>query len=192
MELNRQDLPALRAVAIAQSPLLPAQAAGIRQAVTQVFLATEPYESATDPHMGPGFIGLSWQGDALAPSPNGVIVSERIPGFVGYRMLQTGDVLVKILREPVEPDIALHEYEQFIDQVRPMHAGDLLRLEILRYGRRMDVSIRLERRPLKLKTGLDPSAMQQWLNERTQAAQDYWTEQFSAIDSGQSSASTQP
>ncbi len=142
--------------------------------------------------MGPGFIGLSWQGDMPADSPRGVIVSERIPGFVGYRMLQTGDVLVKILREPFGPDIELHQYQQFIDQVRPMYAGQLLRLEILRYGRRMDISFRLDRRPLKLKSGLDPSVMQQWLNERAQAAQEYWTQQFSAIEPSQTSPSTQP
>lgn len=190
MELNRQDLPALRAVVMAQGPLLPGQVAGIRQAVTQIFLASQPYEFATDLSMGRGFIGLSWEGDAPIDSPQGVMVSERIPGFVGYRMLQPGDILVKILRQPVEPNIELHQYEQFTIEVRQMQAGDLLRLEILRYGRQMDISLRLDHRPLK--ANQDMAIMRQWLNERAQAAQDYWTQQFSAIDPSQTSASTQP
>ncbi|HEX4054371.1 MAG TPA: hypothetical protein VHX86_08905 [Tepidisphaeraceae bacterium] len=190
MDLNRQDLPALRAVAMAQSPLLPGQVALIRQVVTQVFLAGQPYDFATDPSMGRGFIGLSWEGELPIDSPQGVIIKERLPGFVGYRMLQPGDVLVKILREPLEPDIPLHQFEQFTNAVRPMQAGELLRLEILRYGKRMDISFQLDRRPLK--ANQEMAVMRQWLNDRAQAAEEYWTQQFSAIDPSQTSPSTQP
>jgi hypothetical protein len=198
MTLDRQDLPALRAAALAQSPLLPAQVAGLRDAVIQVFLAGDPYDFSTDPHFGLGFLGLSWQADVLAPLPNdalgalpnGVMVTERIPGFVGYRMLLPGDILVKILREPDEPDIELRGYQQFIDLVRPMRAGDVLRLEVLRHGRQIDLDIPLDHRPLK--ANVDVTIMQQWVNQRVQTAEDFWNEHFSEIDPRQTSATTQP
>jgi len=192
MDLSSHDLPALRAAAISQHPLLPEQIAAIRQAVTQVFLAGQPYTFATDPHEDVGFLGLQWPLDAPSQPPDGVLVWSRIPGFVAYRMLQPGDIIVKIIRRPALPDIELHDFDQFTNLVRQMHAGDVLRLQILRYGRPTDLSIRLDHKPLILEQ--DPAGVkrQQWLNARAQAAQDYWNHEFSPIDPAQATSSTQP
>jgi hypothetical protein len=191
MDLKTQDLPALRAAVMSNHQLLPEQVAAIRQAVTQVFLAGQPYRFATDPRQDIGFLGLQWPWDAPGQPPDGVLVWSRIPGFAAYRMLQPGDIIVKIIRQPAQPDIELHDFNQFTNLVKLNHAGEMLRLEILRYGRKMDVSIRLDHRPLQA-NNQDMAVMQQWLNARSQAAQDYWDHEFSPIDPAQATSSTQP
>jgi hypothetical protein len=193
MQLNRDDLPALRSAALSQSPLLPEQIAAIRQAVAQIFLAGEPYDYATDPLMDRGFLGLQWsQEDLSAQYSDGISVSERIPGSVAYRLLQPGDVLVKIIRRPAQPDIQLHDVAQFTTDIQRMRPGDVLRLQVLRSGQRTDVSIPLDHRPLKVDSDPTGAAIQQWLNVRSQAVQDYWNREFSAVDPSRSSPSTQP
>ncbi len=189
MTLKRRDLPTLRAVAMSDLPLLPQQVAAIREAVTQVYLTEEPYKIATDPQQDIGFLGLQWPLDAPSQPPDGVLVWSRIPGFVAYRVLQPGDIIVKIINQPAQPDVELHDFTQFTTLVRVMHAGEVLRLQILRYGRPTDVSIRLDHRPVNVN---DDAKRQQWLNARTQAAEEYWNHEFSAIDPGQVASSTQP
>ncbi len=190
MDLKSQALPSLRAALMSNHQLLPQQVAAIHQAVTQLFLAGQPYPFATDPRQDIGFLGLQWPWDAPGQPPDGVLVWARIPGFAAYRMLQPGDIIVKILRQPAQPDIELHDFNQFTNLVRLNHAGAMLRLEILRYGRRMDVSIRLDHRPLQ--ANQDIAIMQQWLNARSQAAEEFWNHEFSSIDPAQATSSSQP
>jgi C-terminal processing protease CtpA/Prc len=192
MSLQKQDLPALRAATVSKQPLLPEQLDAIRQAVTQVFLAGEPYKYATDPQNDTGFLGVQWQREAPSQPPDGVLVWSRIPGFVAYRMLQPGDIIVKILRQPALPDVELHQFDQFTRLVQQLHAGDVLRLRVLRYGRPTDVSIRLDHRPLDLVQDQSGVKIQQWINTRAQAAEDYWNHEFSGIDPVQATSSTQP
>lgn len=192
MGLQKQDLPTLRAAAASKQPLLPEQLEAIRQAVTQVFLAGEPYKHATDPQDDTGFLGVQWQREAPSQPPDGVLVWSRIPGFVAYRMLQPGDIIVKILRQPALPDLTMHDFDQFTRLVQQLHAGDVLRLQVLRYGRPTDVSIRLDHRPLDLVQDQAGVKIQQWINTRAQAAEDYWNHEFSGIDPVQATSSTQP
>ncbi|HEY1921869.1 MAG TPA: hypothetical protein VGG44_03805, partial [Tepidisphaeraceae bacterium] len=128
MALNKSDLPALRDAAIAEHSLLPQQIAAIHQAVTQVFLSAQPFEFASDPRLDYGFLGIQMMSDAPSQPPDGVLVWSRIPGFVAYRMLQQGDIIVKIIRQPALPDIDMHRFDQFAQIVGQMHAGDILRL----------------------------------------------------------------
>jgi hypothetical protein len=182
MALNKSDLPTLRAVVVSQHSLLPQQISAIHDAVTQVFLASQPYVFATDPRLDYGFLGIQMMVDAPSQPPDGVLVWSRIPGFVAYRMLQQGDIIVKIIRQPALPDLEMHRFDQFALIVGRMHAGDLLKLQVLRFGRPTDVSIRLDHRPLELEQ--DPAGVkrQQWVNARAQAAEEYWNHEFSAID----------
>jgi C-terminal processing protease CtpA/Prc len=192
MGLQKQDLPALRAAVVSKQPLLPEQLDAIHQAVTQVFLAGEPFKYATDPQDDTGFLGVQWQREAPSQPPDGVLVWSRIPGFVAYRMLQPGDIIVKILRQPAQPDVTLHDFDHFTDLVRHMHAGEVLRLQVLRYGRPTDISIRLDHRPLDLVQDPAGANIQQWINTRAQAAEDYWNHEFSGIDPVRATSSTQP
>ncbi len=122
--------------------------------------------------------------DAPSQPPDGVLVWSRIPGFVAYRMLQQGDIIVKIIRQPALPDIETHRFDQFAQMVGQMHAGDVLTLQVLRFGRPTNVSIRLDHRPIELSPEQDPGGAkrQQWVNARAQAAEEYWNHEFSAID----------
>jgi hypothetical protein len=184
MALNKADLPALQAAAISEHSLLPEQIAAIHQAVTQVFLSAQPFEFAADPRLDYGFLGIQMMSGAPSQPPDGVLVWSRIPGFVAYRMLQQGDIIVKIIQKPALPDLEMHRFDQFARIVGLMHAGDVLRLQVLRFGRPIDVSIPLDHRPLELTPEQDPAGVkrQQWVNARAQAAEEYWNHEFSAID----------
>jgi hypothetical protein len=184
MALDKSDLPSLRAVVISEHSLLPQQIAAIHQAVTQVFLAAQQFRFATDPQLDYGFLGIQMMSDAPSQPPDGVLVWSRIPGFVAYRMLQQGDIIVKIIRQPALPDLEMHRFDQFARIVGMMHAGDMLRLQVLRFGRPIDVSIPLDHRPLELTPEQDLAGVkrQQWVNARAQAAEEYWNHEFSSID----------
>ena len=101
MGLKKQDLPAVRAAALAQSPLLPGQIAALHEAVIQIFLAAEGYR--VDADCPGGFLGLRWSIVQPPQSSEGVVVEERIPGFSAYRLLQSGDVIVQFLDWPMAP-----------------------------------------------------------------------------------------
>lgn len=183
MGLRREDLPALREAALAQEPLLPGQVAAIHDAVTQIYLAADATAENIQPTRG--FLGLLWNPVDTIRS-EGVIVSQRIPGFGAYRMLQSGDIIVKLLDQP---NVELSNYQQFIAAVQPMEAGQVLRMQVMRYGRLTDISILLEPFPTDLngETSIDA-----WMQARDDKAQAYWDADFSALDHPTSSASTEP
>ncbi len=173
MYLKRQDLPALRSAALSQSPLLPAQVAAIRQAVTQIFLASERYR--VDPTIPGGFMGLHWRNPLLRPSPDGVLVDELLPGFPASRLIQPGDVITQIIGPPAIP---LRGTADLVHAVMDMSPGDILRLRVLHLGRPIDVSLVLDFLPLDL----NPTDIDSWIRNRNEKAQAYWNQEFSIID----------
>jgi hypothetical protein len=173
MDLKRADLPALRAAAISQSPLLPAQVAALRQGVTQIYLASERYR--VDISIPGGFMGLHWSNANLRPTPDGVVVDELLPGFPAYRCLQPGDVMVAIL---AKQPIPLRSSADLVRTVMRMWPGDTLRLRILHLGAPRDVSMVLDFLPVDL----NPTAIDPWIDDRTAKAQAYWNQEFSVID----------
>jgi hypothetical protein len=199
MWLREEDLPALREAALSLEPLLPGQIAAIHDAVTQIYLEHLHDADAPADNNQPtrGFLGLRWsQKDTTESSPDGVIVAERIPGFGAYRMLQSGDIIVKILDQP---DVELHNDMQFMDAVRPMLAGQILHLRVMRYGRLMDISVPMEPLPADLPAptfdpDIDVARVNAWAQARDEKAQAFWQQEFSVIDPARSSssASTEP
>ncbi|MGA2441638.1 MAG: hypothetical protein ABSH08_11810 [Tepidisphaeraceae bacterium] len=181
MELKKQDLPALRAAALAQSPLLPGQIAGLRQAVRQIFIAGERYR--VDPEVPGGFIGLYWPQPEVPinPSAEGILVDdavvERIPGFPAYRLIQPGDVIVQILECP---GVQLHGNVELVHIVHRMWPGEVLHLKVLRLGRPINVAVVLDFIPIELKAINTDS----WMQNRNQKAEEYWNREFSVLDSG--------
>jgi hypothetical protein len=175
MGLSRPELLALRDAAMAQRPLSAGQLAVLREAVMQVFLETEPYL----PDQNRGFLGLHWPHGAAESYDTGIIVADRIPGFGAYRLLRPGDVIVKMLDFP---NVDLHTRLPFTQTIIGMPAGALLRLQVLRDGRVIDVSITLAPRPLELPPEmLNPDKYDSWLNDRMQKAQQYWDDTFGAL-----------
>jgi hypothetical protein len=189
MELNKKDIPMLRAAALSQSPLLPGQIDAIRQAVTQIFLAAERYH--VDPEIPGGFLGLHWTNPNPRPMPDGVVVDERIPGFPCCRLLQSGDVIVQIVDRPPIPLLTTNDLVRVVQRMWP---GEVLHLKILRLGQPIDVSLVLDFLPVDLnQTNIDA-----WIQDRNKKAEAYWVQEFSVIDpastpgSSQASTSVEP
>jgi hypothetical protein len=174
MDMKKQDLPALRAAALGQSPLLPGQIGAIRQAVSQIFLAAERYR--VDPEVPGGFLGLHWTAPP-DPSAEGVVIDERIPGFAAYRLIQPGDVIVQIVDFPA---VQLHGNRELVQVVQRMWPGQVLHLKLLRLGRPINVALVLDFLPVELNAGNADS----WIQDRNQRAEDYWNREFSVLEPG--------
>lgn len=179
MTLSRDDLDALRDAAASLRPLSSGQLAALREAVMQVFLESEPY--APDPKLG--FLGIHWPpsdydtGDIKYDT--GVIVADRIPGFGAYRLLRPGDVIVKLLDFP---NSDLHKRDGLIRPITMLRPGDVLRLQVLRGGRLIDVSVTLAPKPMELADPASaPQKYQSWLDSRMQKAERYWNDSFGAL-----------
>jgi hypothetical protein len=171
MGLSRDDLGALREAAMSLRPLTSAQLAALRDTVMQVFLESDTYETEGT-H---GFLGIHWPTSAAEKYDTGVIVADRIPGFGAYRLLRPGDVIVKLVDFP---NSDLHTREGLTLPISSMRPGDLLRLQVMRGGRLIDVSIILAPRPLELS---NQSNYQPWLDARMQKAEQYWNDSFGAL-----------
>jgi hypothetical protein len=187
MGLPREDLPALRTAALAQSPLLPGQIAELRDVVTQVYLAGEDYNR--DPSSPRGFLGLYW-GTMPTPVPGqGILtVVNRIAGFPAYRMLKTGDIITQVVESPQAP---IHGATDLTNVLQAMHCGDVVPLNILRSGRPLTVGVPLAIFPVDLdQHRADDAWIENWMLDRQQRADEYWARQFSAIDPAVST--TQP
>jgi C-terminal processing protease CtpA/Prc len=186
MSLGRDDLPRLRDAALAEHGLLPAQIASLREVVTQVFLETEEYAAAPT-----AFLGLHWSlppgGPAETVRDNGVLVSERIPGFSAYRMLRPGDVILKIEEHP---DLDLRFQTLFQSAIQMFPPGQVLHFDVLRGGKTIQVAVTLRAIPREL---LLPDSYDEWEAYRTKRVDDYWQKTFGDIDPGAAgTATTQP
>ena len=166
MDIKKEDLPALRAAAVSQSPLLPGQIAGLREAVAQVFLAGEKYQ-----HGPNAFLGIRF-----TLGPEGVIVADRIRGFPAYRNLKNGDVIVRLIDRP---NVQFHQVIDFANAIISYGPGDAVHFAILRNGRPMTVSVLLDFRPVEItNTATDDD----WIQAREKRAEAYWNEEFSVLE----------
>ena len=200
MGLERRYLPALQKLVERSRPLLPSQAAVLRQIVTHVYLAGEPYAA----NGNNGFLGVRMldadvalvpragnpdgdnDGDDNPPEDQapltrtGVVITERMPGFVGNRMLLDGDVIVGLADRP---DVQLHSGEDFSAAVRQVGAGRTIRFNLLRRGRLVNVAVTLDPRPdaatVEPQAGNGP--MTDLLSRRRQKADAYWADAFAPM-----------
>jgi hypothetical protein len=191
MKLKIRDLPAIREAAISQSPLLPGQVGALRQAVTQIYLAGQPYLVDPDYY---GFIGLRWSPEFAKASP--IVVDERIPGFPAYQYLRPGDV---ILQFTDAPQIQLRTPDDFMPVAHRMVGGDSFRLTIRRDGRPIVITMTFDYFPIQFyPIELNASKFDAWIQDRQQKAEEYWKSEFCAIDPAlapmatQASTSVQP
>jgi hypothetical protein len=196
MGLERRYLPALQKLVERSRPLLPSQAAVLRQIVTHVYLAGEPY--AANGNMG--FLGVRMleadvslpprnqdDGDDTAPDDEapliaprtGVVITERMPGFVGNRMLLDGDVIIGLADRP---ELRFQTGEDFSTAVRQFGAGRTIRFNLLRRGRLIKVAVPLDPRPeAAVAEPQGVGAMTDLLSRRRQKADAYWAESFAPL-----------
>jgi hypothetical protein len=186
MDLKCRDLPMLRAAALSQSPLLPSQIAGLRQIVTQVFLAGEKYK--VDPSDSGGFMGIQFSRNEPLVQNDGVVVMDRIKGFPAYRHLHSGDMILKLLDRP---GVQLNDANEFINAVKSFHSGDIVRLGVLRYGRAIEVSVPLVDRPIELAGNPSESMVDAWIQAREKRAEAYWNAEFSILDPASAPSASQ-
>lgn len=194
MGIERRYLPELRRIVEQTRPLLPSQATVLRQIVTHVYLAGEPY--AVNHAMG--FLGVRMQSamvsqpadpqvernpqgpQANIPAPlpqNGVVIVERLAGFVGARALLDGDVIVAIEEHPQVQFASSLAFSQAIASTAP---GDTIHFQVLRRGRMVKVEVKLDSRPAAAEDP-DQSSMEALDAQRRQKADDYWRETFAPL-----------
>jgi hypothetical protein len=177
MGISRDDLEKLRKLVETRRPLAPAQAMAIHEIVDQVFLSTEPYQPIND---APGFLGLPLPGSQLVvdpgndDSPVGMVVMNPIKGFCAFRYLQDGDVILKV------EDHVVHIGKDLSEAVSDHHGGDIIQMQILRGGQKLDVSIRLDSRP-NWAPLMPAFNSQDILRERQRKADEYWDKHFAPL-----------
>jgi S1-C subfamily serine protease len=189
MGLKKAELPQLKAaIRDAGSDLSPTQQLAIHDVVIQVFLAAETYP--LDPGES-GFLGVSlrsFKEDKINKAPVagkdaglGVMIYNRLPGFVANRRLRDGDVVVGIS----ESRIPITDTNAFQHAIVDFHAGQMIHLQIQRSGRRIVVPIVLDHRPLISKTSTDPTdPFEDLLKDRYQSgldAETFWDTEFAPL-----------
>ena len=207
MGMNRADLETFRAAVEQARPLLPAQAAVLREIVCQAYLSGEPYKALPKA----GFLGVRLQvvalntpaGNPAAPPPPppfvlppaeggqappgapraGIMIYERVPGFCGARFLMEGDVVLSVVGRRIRMTIDRSELDltrEFSMVVREFGPGATVTFELLRQGRVMRVPVRLDAKPEAVEQDLlaGGNALDQFKNARRQKADRYWNETF--------------
>lgn len=192
--MDAADLPAFRQVVADTQPMLPSQAAELRDIVTQVFLQGRPYAS----DVRQGFLGVRLGQVNIAvrdpqppgpPNENelrfpdtstvyGVVILERMPGFAGARSLQDGDVVLGI----VERGIQFQSPEELRAAIVFFGAGQTVHVQVLRQGRVIKVPLTLDARPADADFNPGgPPPMEKLLDDRDQAANEYWEQAFAPL-----------
>src|SRR4051794_12478816 len=138
MGLPRSDLAELRRVITESRPLVPAQAAGLRDIVTHVYLASQRYDID---RKGRGFMGVSLlQTQFGADLIEGAVVQQRFPGLVANQMLRDGDVIVGAEESTTQID----NPQTLQAVVGDLRAGQTVHLKVQRAAKLIVVPITLD------------------------------------------------
>jgi hypothetical protein len=186
MGLKREQLDDLRKVVEENESLAPAQQAALHDIVFQVWLSGEDYERIPQ-----GFMGVLLQEvhQAAVAAPDdapdgaaqwrgwsGVLIAQRVPGFCGFRYLQDDDLIVAVMSNDV---IRVSEVIELTSLVKATAPGDTLTLQLIRQGKPMRVSFRVDARPIK--AGQSQQEAEEFRNLRLSMAQEYWDKTFAPL-----------
>jgi len=176
MGMRREHLPTFQKIVRENLPLTPSQAAVLRPIVQHVYLSGETYDTTGTE----GFLGVKMHETAVRlPGANpaeqyapayGVVIVERMPGWVGARMLQDGDVILGVVERPEVRMMSMQDFQVVVRQVSP---GTTIHFQVLRQGQVIRVPIAPDPRPWEIDTG-----GQQLIFQRQQKADDYWNSSF--------------
>lgn len=146
MALKPSELPDLKRVCAALVPLTRAQIESLKEIVGQLYLAGEVEKARNDGTAG--FVGVRLGLGVISgqqrEGTGGIVVYRRIIGFVGYRTLQDGDIIIGLQEAP---DVRMGQVEDFIQAVASRRAGDKIQLRVIRAGRELTIPITLDPRP---------------------------------------------
>jgi hypothetical protein len=182
MRLMRRDLPQLRAIVEKVRPLLPSQAAALRQIVREIYLAGEKYEPDPNAFMGIMMDPSSVQADFVpendsASTSMGVIVADCIPGFCASRGLLEGDIILGV-SNPFEP---FHNSGDLTKVIGGMPAGTSVKLLVLRRGQLIEVSLTLDAHPHEIPTS---EQVPLFRAEREKKFETFWRREFEPLIAG--------
>lgn len=189
MRLKRDDLPKLQQLLARSQHLVPSQIVSLRQIVQEVYLAGEPYEKDVDKSGAQhGFLGILMDTDVNADvqQPNdtgrapGIIVGSRFSGFCAARALRDGDVILASLKPDNTPEKIFNSFDDFRATISIDDPGSIVRLQVLRQGQIIQVSLTLDCRP-KLKDDNNPDALMDFCRERQQKFDEYWGATFAPL-----------
>jgi hypothetical protein len=180
MGLDRSTLEQLRQVVAEARPLGPSQAAGLQEVVNHVYLAGEPEDAAGTA----GFLGVQLAPVAVevAPGPGvraegmpvGVAIAGRVPGFCGYRMLEDGDVILRLTAEKANDFRTPADLSRVVGEQQP---GRTVTLDVMRRGKLIQVPITLDRRPAWVGQLVPAEAVA----PRERRAAEYWDRTFGPL-----------
>jgi hypothetical protein len=181
--LGKIDLDALREVVRRSLPLAPSQSGVLHDIVVHVYLA-----ATNDQSMPQGFLGVM-----LDPSDNGVqenmelskvgvYIFDCMPGYCGYRWLRPADVVAGIFAQGEL--VRLQQKEDLKNYVRNTLPGSALKMQVLRQGRMIEVTVRVDSRPPIADDRFQPLRVDEWRNQRMGDAEKYWEREFAPLLGG--------
>lgn len=188
MRLKRNDLLKLQQLLRKSQHLAPSQIVSLRQIVQEVYLAGEPYEKDIDQSGAQhGFLGILMDTDVNADvqQPNesgrapGIVVGRRYPGFCAARVLRDGDVILASLNPDNTPEKIFNNFLDFRAVISLADPGSIIRLQVLRQGQIIQVSLTLDCRPKLKDETVD--ALDDYCNERQQKFDQYWNATFAPL-----------
>ena len=180
MGMRPQELESFRKLVQESLPLMPSQAAVLRQIVTHVYLAGQQYDTTG----AEGFLGVKMQETSVrlpaadgaeqefAPAV-GVVIVERFSGFAGSRMLVDGDVILGVVERPDVRTLGMYEFQMVVKSVTP---GTTIHFQVMRQGQVIRVPVAPDPRPFEA-DGL----MQDLIYRRQRQADEYWEKSFAKV-----------
>jgi hypothetical protein len=184
MGISREDLKELRRIVEKSRPIAPSQAMALREIVEQVVQATESYPPLPG---GVGFLGVTMplpdiitvmQNPNDPQTPAGALVTDRLPGFCAYAALQNGDMIVGVAEAP---DQMIRKSEDLTAIIGSHTAGEVVHLEILRNGKQLEVTLKLNARPMWAAPTSTKDIVEAAVEAREKIAHDYWEEHFAPL-----------
>jgi hypothetical protein len=117
--------------------------------------------------------------DGAKPPSVGIRVENCIPGFCAGGVLHPGDIIVSLAGSS---ELGFPNSEVFSEGIRAFGPGATVRLQILRHGHLCDVALTLCPRPAAtVAAEINPGPMLALTQERQQASERYWDENFAPM-----------
>jgi hypothetical protein len=180
MGIDAGELERLKEVVKRCQPLGPSQRAMLPGIVGQIYLSGEMNEEAMPGNVG--FLGvLLLPNEVEIPGKehtDGATVTGRLPGTCGYRMLEDGDVIVRIKTDQAHE---VHTSDDLMERIKLQHGGDVVGLDVLRLGKMVHVELTLSQKPA---WAVDALRVEQGVAEREKRASDYWEKEFAPLMEG--------
>jgi hypothetical protein len=181
LTLERDDLPALHKLIEDSKPLSPSQMAALHDIVMHVYLSGAEYlrsnEGFLGVHLATSYASVAVDGNEDETQPmRGAIIVDRLPGFVGYRAFQDGDVVLAIKERP---DVTIQSKDDLQAVVKNAPAGSVLHIEVVRKMREIELTVTLDARPEG-----DAAQVEEETNVREKEGEDYWQQEFAPIVNG--------